>query len=87
MLFARQWRDGQRISVASRSADLATALNDAGYRTAYIAKWHLGYPPYTPEKRYGFHDFIGYNNGHLYYDISYWHNEEGPSPWSTTLRS
>jgi len=59
---------------------LATALNDAGYRTAYIAKWHLGYPPYTPEKRYGFHDFIGYNNGHLYYDISYWHNEEGPFP-------
>ena len=33
---------------------LAQALGNAGHRTAYIGKWHLGYGPYGEEKRYGF---------------------------------
>ena len=38
--------DGQRT--------IADVLGDAGYRTAYVGKWHLGNGPYTPDKRYGF---------------------------------
>jgi arylsulfatase A-like enzyme len=65
-----QFFDGQRT--------LAHRFGEAGYKTAYIGKFHLGYGPYTPEKRYGFDNMLAYNNGHHYYDISYWRNEEGP---------
>jgi arylsulfatase A-like enzyme len=57
---------------------LAQVLKDNGYRTAYIGKWHLGYGPYGPEDRYGFDHMYAYNCCHHYYDVSYWHNEEGP---------
>jgi arylsulfatase A-like enzyme len=59
---------------------LAHVLCEAGYRTAYVGKWHLGYPPYTASKRYGFDDLYAYNCTHRYYNVSYWHNEEGPYP-------
>jgi arylsulfatase A-like enzyme len=61
-------------------ATFAQALKAAGYQTGYIGKWHLGYGPYTPEKRYGF-DYMGaYNCNHEYYDVAYWENETGPIP-------
>ena len=59
---------------------LAHVLKESGYRTAYVGKWHLGYPPYTEPKRYGFGDLYAYNCTHRYYDVSYWHNEDGPFP-------
>ena len=59
---------------------IAHALQAQGYRTAYVGKWHLGHPPYTEPKRYGFDDLYAYNCTHRYYDVSYWHNEEGPFP-------
>jgi arylsulfatase A-like enzyme len=61
-------------------ATLAHALKGRGYRTAYVGKWHLGYPPYTEPKRHGFDDLYAYNCTHRYYDVSYWHNEQGPFP-------
>jgi arylsulfatase A-like enzyme len=57
---------------------IAHLLKEKGYNTAYVGKWHLGYPPYTAESRYGFDDFYAYNSGHRYYHMSYWHNENGP---------
>ncbi len=30
---------------------LAEALRDAGYATAHFGKWHLGWPPYEPERQ------------------------------------
>ncbi len=57
---------------------IAQVLKNEGYKTAYIGKWHLGYGPYTEDKRYGFDDMYAYNCNHRYYDIDYWHNEEGP---------
>lgn len=60
---------------------LAQALKSSGYKTAYIGKWHLGYPPYPPEKRYGFDYLAGYNCTHDYYRVSYHENEDGPHPF------
>lgn len=42
---------------------LADRLNDGGYRTSYVGKWHLGGAgniAVEPEFRGGFQDFIGY---------------------------
>jgi arylsulfatase A-like enzyme len=65
-------------SLFDNQATIAHVLKNEGYRTAFIGKWHLGYPPYTEHMRYGFDDLYAYNCSHSYYNISYWHNEEGP---------
>ena len=57
---------------------LPKILKREGYYSAYVGKWHLGYGPYTQEKRYGFDDMLAYNCLHNYYDVSYWRNEQGP---------
>jgi arylsulfatase A-like enzyme len=57
---------------------LAQALGAAGYRSAYVGKWHLGYGPYPVESRYGFSDMAAYNCQHDYYQTTYYRNEEGP---------
>ena len=57
---------------------LPRILKREGYYSAYIGKWHLGYGPYTEDKRYGFDDMLAYNCIHNYYSVAYWHNEDGP---------
>jgi arylsulfatase A-like enzyme len=59
---------------------LPRVLREHGYRTAYVGKWHLGYPPFDESARQGFDDLYGYNNAHEYYRVEYWHNERGPFP-------
>lgn len=43
---------------------LASVLQDNGYYTALVGKWHLGSPPYTPLK-YGFQTSYGYFDGQI----------------------
>lgn len=57
---------------------LPQALQRSGYKTAFVGKWHLGYGPYTEEKRYGFDYVAAYNCNHQYYEIEYHENESGP---------
>ncbi|RYF38679.1 MAG: twin-arginine translocation pathway signal protein [Comamonadaceae bacterium] len=38
---------------------LPSLLRDAGYRTALIGKWHLGYPPAFGPLRSGYEEFFG----------------------------
>lgn len=57
---------------------IAHTLKKEGYRTAFVGKWHMGYPPYLEPRRYGFDDLYAYNCTSRFYDLSYWHNEEGP---------
>jgi len=51
------------LRVPAGERTLASALNDGGYRTGYVGKWHIGGSgnvPIPPELRAGFTDFIGY---------------------------
>ncbi len=38
---------------------MPSLLRDAGYRTALIGKWHLGYPPHFGPLRSGYEEFFG----------------------------
>jgi arylsulfatase A-like enzyme len=57
---------------------LAQALKAAGYRTAYVGKWHLGSGPYTPQKRYGFDYMFAFNCLNRHYGAVHYRNEAGP---------
>jgi arylsulfatase A-like enzyme len=57
---------------------LAQALKAAGYRTAYVGKWHLGAGPYPPAKRYGFDLMFAFNCLNRHYGAVYHRNEAGP---------
>jgi arylsulfatase A-like enzyme len=63
-----------RIPEGTRT--LADALNDGGYRTSYVGKWHIGASgngSIPEELRGGFTDFIGYQcyNG-FYKDVCFY---------------
>jgi arylsulfatase A-like enzyme len=65
-------------------------MNEAGYRTAHIGKWHLGRGPYTKERRYGFDYMYAYNCDHIYYNVEYFENEKGPiktKDWSPEVET
>lgn len=46
---------------------LPSLLKDAGYRTALIGKWHLGYPPSFGPLRSGYEEFFGPMSGGVDY--------------------
>jgi arylsulfatase A-like enzyme len=46
---------------------LPSLLRDAGYRTALIGKWHLGYPPHFGPLKSGYETFFGPMSGGVDY--------------------
>ena len=38
---------------------LASLLRDAGYATALVGKWHLGFPPHFGPLKSGYDEFFG----------------------------
>ena len=59
---------------------LAACLNEAGYRTSYVGKWHLGDKGNVwvrPELRAGFVDFLGYQCYNDYLEDVWFFDEDG----------
>jgi arylsulfatase A-like enzyme len=46
---------------------LASLLRDAGYATALVGKWHLGFPPHFGPRKSGYQEFFGALSGGLDY--------------------
>ena len=68
------------IRLPSDQPSIAKTLNTAGYRSAYIGKWHLdGISRHMftkPERRQGFDDYwAAYNCNHNYFDAKYYLND------------
>ena len=63
---------------------LPSLLKGAGYRTALVGKWHLGYPPHFSPLRSGYEEFYGPMSGGVDYfthcgtngDHDLWHGEQ-----------
>lgn len=69
----RSEADGLHSSVPT----LSRWLHDAGYRTALVGKWHLGYAPDFTPNAHGFDEFLGHHQWTIgYYD----HKTEAGAP-------
>ena len=73
-----------RTQFAPCQRSLAHILNDVGYKSGYVGKWHLhnvlldpGFVPPGPD-RMGFDDFVGFNCGHHYFDAIFYRDTEQP---------
>jgi Arylsulfatase A and related enzymes len=82
------------LPVLTSKPSIANILNDAGYNTGYIGKWHLGGVPRNQfiqeDTRLGFTYWNGCNCNHAYMDAYYDDNEnvrhkiEGYEPFTQT---
>jgi arylsulfatase A-like enzyme len=56
-----------QVGLPESQPTVATRLRDAGYETALIGKWHLGWRPEYRPTRHGFDEFYGSLSGALDY--------------------
>ena len=81
-------RIGQPQGLPPSHPTLPSLLRDAGYRTALIGKWHLGFAPDFGPLLSGYDEFFGPMAGGVDYFThcdstgrhDLWHNEEPGSP-------
>lgn len=79
-------REDEQPGEISSHITFASILKDAGYQTACIGKWHLGYTSKDHPTNNGFNYFAGFLNGHIDY-ISHtdpngkFHLEKEGNPW------
>ena len=60
-------RGSTTLGLPPEHPTLPSLLRDAGYRTALIGKWHLGYPPAFGPRRSGYDEFFGPMSGGVDY--------------------
>ena len=60
-------RDSTTLGLPTSIPTLPSMLREAGYRTALVGKWHLGYPPSFGPLRSGYEEFFGPMSGGVDY--------------------
>jgi arylsulfatase A-like enzyme len=60
-------RDSAVLGLPPSHPTLPSLLRAAGYRTALVGKWHLGYPPHFSPLRSGYEEFFGPMSGGVDY--------------------
>ncbi|MES2994352.1 MAG: sulfatase-like hydrolase/transferase [Pseudomonadota bacterium] len=60
-------RDSAILGLPTDHPTLPSLLRDAGFRTALMGKWHLGYPPHFGPLRSGYEAFYGPMSGGVDY--------------------
>jgi len=60
-------RDSAVLGLPPAHPTLPSLLRAAGYRTALMGKWHLGYPPHFSPLRSGYEEFFGPMSGGVDY--------------------
>ena len=69
-------KDGA-LGLIALGHSLPQLLKTAGYSTALIGKWHLGYTPRSSPLAHGFASFFGFKSGYIDY---YQHTDNSGSP-------
>jgi arylsulfatase A-like enzyme len=62
-----QARGNPQLGLPPEHPTLPSLLKDAGWRTALMGKWHLGYPPHFSPLRSGYETFYGPMSGGVDY--------------------
>jgi len=64
---SRSARGDPRLGLPPAHPTLPSLLRDAGYATALVGKWHLGFPPHFGPLKSGYQEFFGALSGGLDY--------------------
>jgi arylsulfatase A-like enzyme len=64
---SRSARGNPVLGLAPDHPTLASLLRDAGYATALVGKWHLGFPPHFGPLKSGYQEFFGPMSGGVDY--------------------
>ena len=60
-------RGSSTLGLPPEHPTLPSLLRDAGYHTALMGKWHLGYPPHFSPLKSGYNEFFGPMSGGIDY--------------------
>jgi arylsulfatase A-like enzyme len=64
---SRDARGNPALGLPPGHPTVASLLRDAGYATALVGKWHLGFPPHFGPLKSGYQDFFGPMSGAVDY--------------------